>query len=369
MRALAMIAGVALVLVILWDSFETIVLPRRVTRKFRLTRAFYRLTWFPWSAAAARIPPGNRRESFLSYFGPLSLLLLFSIWALAMVLAFGLLHWALGSTLRPNPAPVPFWTDLYMSGTTFFTLGLGDYTPTMWPARVLTVAESGIGFGFLAMVITYLPVLYEAFSRRETDISLLDARAGSPPSAAELLKRHAEIRDPEYLSEYLRKWEIFAAELMESHLSYPVLCFYRSQHSNQSWLSALATILDACGLLMIYAENPLKWQASMTFAISRHALVDLAHVLHTPPVSPGSDRLAAADLGRLLSMVSIVCCQEENTDPQRDEKFSNLRRMYDPYLNALSKRLLMPLPRWIVPEEREDNWQTTAWGGGASAIP
>ena len=368
MHALALIAGIALILIILWDSFETIVLPRRVTRNFRLTRAFYRCTWFPWSAAAARIRPGNRRDSFLSYFGPLSLLLLFFIWALAMIGSFALLHWALGSALRPNPGPAPFWTDLYMSGSTFFTLGLGDYAPLTWPARALTIAESGIGFGFLAMVITYLPVLYGAFSRRERDISLLDARAGSPPTAAELLKRHLKVQNPEYLSDYLRKWETFAAELMESHLSYPVLCFYRSQHSNQSWLSALATILDGCALLMIYAEGSLQWQANLTFAISRHALVDLAHVLRTPPIISGSDRLKAGDLELLLSILSGAGI-EMKCDPQRDEDFCNLRKMYDPYLSALSKRLLMALPPWIIREEREDNWKTTAWSRSPRALP
>ncbi len=360
MSLLAMIGGLALIAVILWDSFETIVLPRRVTRKYRLARAFYHYSWKPWSAVASRLRSGNRRESFLSFYGPLSMLLLFSVWALAMVFAFALLHCALGSPLVPNQGSATFWTDLYMSGTTFFTLGLGDVTPRTGPARVLTVLEAGIGFGFLAMVITYLPVLYEAFSRREVSISLLDARAGSPPTAGELLRRHFAAPDLEGLAEYLGKWEVSAAELMESHLSYPVLCYYRSQHSNQSWLAALAAVMDSCALLIAYAENPIRWQASLTFAISRHAVVDLAQVLHAPPIEEAPDRLADGDLESLLARLAEAGIRARD-GARCNQEFKDLRRMYDPYLSALSKRLLMPLPGWTLPSVHVDNWRTSAW--------
>src|SRR5437773_2449501 len=181
MSLLAGIAGGILVAVVLWDAFETIVLPRRVTRRVRLTRFFYRATWRPFAASARFVHAGGRREAYLGFYGPLSLLLLLVLWAAALVLGFGLLQYA--------AAPGSFTTDVYMSGTTFFTLGLGDVAPRGTFARVLTVVESGLGFGFLAIVIGYFPVLYQAFSRREVSISLLDARAGSPPSAAELPRR------------------------------------------------------------------------------------------------------------------------------------------------------------------------------------
>src|SRR5438876_31463 len=170
-----------LIAVILWDAFQTIVLSRRVSRKFRLTRAFYRLLWTPWSAAAKRIPPGNRRENVLMVFGPFSLLLLIALWALGLIVSFALLHWGLGSQLTASGGRSGFGVDLYMSGTTFFTLGLGDVTPRTTLARGLTVLEAGMGFGFLALVIGYLPLISQAFSRREVSISMLDARAGSPP--------------------------------------------------------------------------------------------------------------------------------------------------------------------------------------------
>src|SRR6202011_6214444 len=148
-------------------------------------------------------------------------LMLFAIWAFALVLAFAMLHWAAGSSLNVPGGQATFRTDLYLSGTTFFTLGLGDVTPNSTIARVITVAEGGMGFGYLAIVISYLPTMYGAFSQRELNISLLDARAGSPPTAGELLRRHSEFSDNEVLTPYLRDWEIWAAQLMESHLSYP----------------------------------------------------------------------------------------------------------------------------------------------------
>src|SRR5204863_6718456 len=148
-----------------------------------------------------------------------------------------------GTPMKVSDGTISFRTYLYFSGSTFFTLGLGDVVAGTWTGRILTVLEAGMGLGFLAIVVGYLPVLYQAFSRRELNISLLDARAGSPSTAAELLRRHFDGNASVELGAFLRDWERWAAELLESHLSYPVLAYYRSQHSNQSWLAAMTTIL------------------------------------------------------------------------------------------------------------------------------
>ncbi len=265
--------GILLIVVVLWDVFETIVLPRRVTRRFRLTRAFYRLIWLPWSAIARRLKKSKQRETFLSVFGPLSLLALLVVWAVTLVFGFALLHWAAGSRLNLATGDAGFFSDLYYSGTTFFTLGLGDIAPSGSSARGLTVVEASLGFGLLALVIGYFPVLYQAFSRREVNISMLDARAGTPPTAAELLRRHQEGHSLDGLDQLLQDWEMWAADLMESHLSYPVLCFFRSQHDNQSWLAALNSVLDTCSLVMVGIDGIPKWQAQLTFKMARHAVV------------------------------------------------------------------------------------------------
>ena len=366
MRSIATIAGVFLLVVILWDGFETIILPRRVTRRVRLARLFYRSTWIPWSAVARRMKAGKRREAFLSIYGPLSLLLLFVLWAAGLIFSFALLHWAAGSAGGSLRESTSFWTDLYMSGTTFFTLGLGDITPHTRIARFITVLESGTGLGFLAIVISYLPVLYGAFSRREVNISLLDARAGSPPTAAELVRRHVRGQKLETLGQFLRDWETWSAELMESHLSFPVLCYFRSQHDNQSWLSALTAVLDTCALLISCAEGALRWQAQLTFAISRHALVDLAQVLQIPPRPPASDRLSDEDLDQLRGLLASAGVPVCSTEGAR-QKSRDLRRMYEPYIIGFSERLLMPYPSWKPIAGPADNWKTSAWEKISSA--
>ncbi|MGH9357435.1 MAG: potassium channel family protein [Terriglobia bacterium] len=360
MRALAGAAGIVLLAVILWDGFETIILPRRVTRYFRLTRLFYRYTWMPWAALARRVKPGNRRETFLSYFGPLSLLSLFAVWAVGLIVSFGLLHWAAGSAIDVSRGGRPsFFTDVYLSGTTFFTLGIGDVTPRTTLARIITVGEAGMGFGVLAIVIAYLPVMYAAFSQREVNISLMDARAGSPPSAAELLRRHGHPDQEAALATYLGEWETWSAQLMESHLSYPVLCFFRSQHSNQSWLASLSTMLDCSAFLIAYAEGSLRWQAQLTFAMARHAVVDLSQVLFSPPQPPMEDRLPEAAFIELRAVV-MAAGMPLSGDPAR-ERLRELRNRYESYLNGLSRRLLMPLSPWIQARQSSDNWQTSAW--------
>jgi hypothetical protein len=356
------IVGLGIIAIILWDVFETIILPRRVTRKFRLARIFYRSTWMPWSAVARRMRSVNQRESFLSFFGPLSLLFLFGVWAVGLVFGFAIVHMAVGSAIEIQSAAgthAGFWTDLYMSGTTFFTLGLGDVTPKTAAARVVTVFEAGIGFGFLALAISYLPVLYGSFSRREVNISLLDARAGSPPTAAELLKRHTQPHSVEALQEFLHEWEAWAAELMESHLSYPVLCYFRSQHNNQSWLASMATILDTSALLIVYGTNSLRWQAQLTFAISRHAIADLAQVMNCPPIKTRNERLPEEVLKELCGLLVNAGISECRLGD--DQKLGKLRQMYEPYVAALSARLMMPVGGWMTETKRLDNWKTTAW--------
>src|SRR5713101_6456860 len=266
MHPWAVLLAVPLILVILWDAFETIVLSRRVSRKFRLTRLFYRLLWRPWRSAARLFPAGNRRENALMVFGPLSLILLLATWAVGLVVSFALLHWGLGSNMTSADGLQGFRVDLYMSGTTFFTLGLGDVTPRTTLARALTVLESGMGFAFLALVIGYLPMISQAFSRREVNISMLDARAGSPSTAAQLLRRHSE--DEEDLRELLRAWERWSAELLESHVSFPVLSYFRSQHDNQSWVAAMTTILDVCSLTIARVQDGPVRTARLTFAMA-----------------------------------------------------------------------------------------------------
>ena len=354
------IFGFVVILIVLWDVFETIILPRRVSRKFRLARMYYRKSWTLVSGIARRMRPGKRRERYLGFFGPLSLLLLFVIWGIGLIVGFTMIQWAIGSRLQLAAGVPSFRTDLYFSGTTFFTLGLGDIAPQTPLARAVTVLEAGTGFGFLAIVIGYLPVIYQAFSRREANISLLDARAGSPPSATELLARHGRDHSIAYLAELLKEWERWSAELLESHLSYPVLVYFRSQHENQSWLAALTTILDTCSLIIVGVESGPVWQSKMTFAMARHALVDLAQVFNTPPRAPDLDRLSTHTLKDVRETLTAAGLAPRDGD-EVDRKLTELRRMYEPYVNSMAQFLFMTLPPWIHEGNAMDNWQTSAW--------
>ena len=347
-----------LIFVILWDAFQTIILSRRVSRKFRPTRAFYRVLWTPWRAAAKRVPQGNRRENVLTVFGPLSLILLIALWALGLIVSFALLHWGLGSKVTGPDGRSGFGVDLYMSGTTFFTLGLGDVTPRTTLARGLTILESGMGFGFLALVIGYVPLIAQAFSRREVSISMLDARAGSPPTAARLLRRHVRDGDDD-LRGLLRDWERWSAELLESHVSFPVLSYFRSQHDNQSWVAALTTILDVCSLVVARIEDKPVPTARLTFAMARHAVVDLCAVFRLKPTPLVVDRLPPSEEKRLESFLAAAEVRFR-ADEASVAKLRALRATYEPYVQALSSFLIMPLPDWLPPEGVSDSWHTIA---------
>lgn len=358
MRAWAIVAGALLLLVVLWDAFETIVLPRRVMRRFRLTRLFYRATWLPFRQLAYLRRPGAARENFLSVYGPLSLLLLLALWATGLVVGFALLHWGIGTRLQLPAGIAGFAASLYFSGTTLFTVGLGDVAPTSGMGRFLTVLEGGTGLGFLALVVGYLPVMSQAFSRREVNISLLDARAGSPPTAAELLRRHAHPDGGESLAQLLVEWERWAADLLETHISFPALAYYRSQHENQSWVAALTTVLDVCVLIIAGVENGPLRTARLTYAMARHAVTDLSRVFNRPPRPPNPDRLPPEELGKLRQALAAAG-HALPTERRVEEKLVRLRQTYEPYVNALGEFLLMPLPRWLAPERLKDNWERT----------
>lgn len=359
--------GAAIFLTIMWDAFEAIILPRRVTRRFRLARLFYRTTWRAWRFASNLISSRKRREMLLGFYGPLSLLVLVAVWAFGLVVGFALMQYGAGSAVVMTGSQSSVLTDLYLSGTTFFTLGLGDVVPRSGLSRVLVVTESGVGFGFLAAVIGYLPFIYGSFSKREVNISLLDSRAGTPPTAGELLRRHSYRSGQEALRELLKDWELWAAELMESHLSYPVLAFFRSQHDNQSWIASLTAILDACSIVMVGIDGACEKQAELTFAIARHAVVDLSQVFGTAPMMPLHDRLPP----ELLHQVRATLAQNGlrlRDGEEADNRLLELRRLYEPYIHALANYLNQSLPPWIPEKKGKDNWQTTAWGQTAGLL-
>ena len=383
-QILAVVAALALIGVVLWDGFETVVLPRRVPRRFRLTRLYFISTWSGVSALARRIRSLDRREALLAVYGPLALILLLVLWVGLLIFAFALLQWGLGSQMRTADGAPGFGLDLYFSGTTFLTLGLGDVAPLTPLARAITVVEVGAGFGVLALVIGYLPVLYQTFSRRESRISLLDAHAGSPPTAGALLQRHSPDRRAASLRATLAEWETWAADLLESHLSYPMLAYYRSQHEEQSWVAALTMIMDSCALIIACnrctpLDEALVEQAAYTFAMARHASADLAQVFQPAQRAAAKHTLIAARLptddhdrlcGALqgVGMLRGVAETKDHTTGKFARELEALRNLYEPYLAGLGGYFLMALPPFMPPPGALDDWQTTADDVTAPAI-
>ncbi len=371
MRTAALILGLLCCMSVVVDAFQTIILPRRPTGRWRVTRVFYQFTWAPWAwfaGSCSRNP--KRREQIYSVYGPASLLLLLVVWALLLINGFGLLYFAIGSpfseaatTLAANSTVQHLRTDIYVSGTTLFTLGLGDVLPKSVEARALIVIEAGTGLGFVALVIGYLPVLYGAFSHREVAVALLDGRAGSPPTSSELLRRHAFAGGQDALVALLIEWERWSAEILESHISYPILCYYRSQHDNQSWLSALAAVLDTCALLISVVPGQASRQAQLTFAMARHALVDLCHVFHLEErqkqweARGGPARLDPPEFHRLCNMLELAGMKLCG-DPEAPARLRALRGLYEPPAAALAEYLRMPLPQWVPAPLAKDQWKT-----------
>jgi hypothetical protein len=256
---------------------------------------------------------------------------------------------------------------LYLSGETFFTLGYGDLAPTVPVGRALSVCESGMGFGFMAVIIGYLPVLYQAFSRREHTISMLDARASSPPTAGELLCRLAEAGALSQTDSLLQEWESWSADLLESQLSFPVLAFYRSQHDNQSWVACLAVILDTCALMLANIVDINRHQTQITFAMARHAAVDLALIFKTPPRANPPERLGDECYKCLMSTLKETKLRVDASEAS-GARLKELRAMYEPFIDSLANYFQFELPPIATAEAVVDNWQRSPWQERAPGI-
>ena len=352
--AVGILAAVLLILV-LQDAFEVMLLPRRIRRRFRFMRGYFRASWAVWTRAAMLIPNPSRREHMLALFGPLSMLLLFGLWASALITSFGALMWS----LEPPPGAgggSPWAEQTYMSGVTFFTLGYGDVVPHSGAARFAAVIEAGTGIGFIAVVIGYLPVLYQLFTRREAHVIQLDGRAGSPPTAATMLCRHAEGGGLQQLNELLREWEVWGSELLESHLSYPMLAYYRSQHDNQSWLGALACVMDTCALVLVGVRSMPPLQARMTFTMARQVLVEMSRSFQTGPSRyDGGDRLGPERFAEMEGCFAESGLQWEGGE-EAGTTLAALRATYEPLLDGLASYLLLTIPGWMADEDASDHW-------------
>jgi hypothetical protein len=344
---------------LLAEFFIVFLLPRRVRRDPAIARGVLRALWVPWRAGAGLLPRGAA-DTMLGIFGPLGLLAILLLLSSGVVLCFAGLHWAVSTELGSHHV-AGFGSDLYFSAGAFFS-ATNPSTPLGGAGKVLQIAEAATGLGFLAIAIGYLPALYQAFSRREAAVARLDPRAGSPPSAGRLLERSGQRGGWPELDEYLLEWETWTAEVMETHLSYPILGYFRSQHVNQNWLAALTTIVDACAYALAYGPEDSTQAAELTFRIGRHALADLAHAvsprrLERDPEPRSRQRLSREDLAELRRRLEGTGLHSELDEDACAERLDGLRSSYEPYSIAISRHLALDLSDWVSVGDVREEWR------------
>jgi hypothetical protein len=338
MRVLAGIGGAILIALMLSEFFVTFLLPRRVRRDPRIARGLLRLLWQPWRAIA-RLLSSATADQLLGFFGPLALIFELVVWTFGLIIGFGLVEW--------SATGGQFGHELFFSSGVFLSAEGVSGSALVHAIRLFEAASA---IGVLFIVIGYLPAIYGAFSRRETAVSQLATRAGSPPAAGRILIRAAGREHWRELERDLRAWEEWTAELMETHLSYPLLSFYRSQHVNQNWLAALTAMVDVAAF--VKAVDPEVDAAEVTFSIGRHALSDLALQQGVGPRD--CNRLSLDDFEELYARVEDAI----ERPVERDEAYRRLQKMrdaYEPKAMALADHLALELPPWLPPDrETED---------------
>lgn len=336
-------------------------LPRRVRRDPAIARAVLRTLWIPWRAGARRLPR-DAADTMLGIFGPFGLAFL-GLLSAGVILSYAGLNWA-GSTHLGGPRAADFGSDLYFSAGAFFSASTPS-DPVGGLGKTLQIAEAANGLGFLAIAIGYLPALFQAFSRRESAVARLDPRAGSPPSPGRLLERSGERGGWADLDEYLLEWETWTAELMETHLSYPILGYFRSQHVDQNWLAALTTIVDASAYALAYGPKGSTEAAELTFRIGGHALGDLAYTLSTrrvqhDPEPHSRERLSREDLDELRRRLEGSGLHSEADEDACAKRLAELRSSYEPFAIAISRHLALDLPDWLPRGEVREEWRAVA---------
>lgn len=343
MRWIAFPTGLLLLSVALRDLFRTLVVPRASLGRLRLTRYLFLATWRPWRWLGLRRRTTAGRERILAIFAPLFFLVALVMWAVLIMLGFALVLWSPPFAAGVGSGDPGFTEALYFSGTSLFTIGFGDVVAT-GTARAIAVLAGATGLGVVAMVIAYLPVLYGAFNRREVGILLLDARAGSPPSGPELLRRVGGDGLDRTLPGLFREWEEWAADVLESHLSYPILAYFRSPHDNTSWVTSLGAVLDAATLVLAAVhEQQRDESAEFMYATGVHTVEDLFFFFGRPERESGIDR---DEFGQVLETMAAAGF-ELRDEADCWERFTRLRSRYGGRLDALALMVAAPPGQWI----------------------
>jgi hypothetical protein len=341
-------AGIVLVAWVLNDVFSTVILPRPAPARFRPAGLLTRWSWRFWRRFADTSRTPERREQRLGIFAPAIVMVLLGLWIVLLILGFSLMLLSLGDGVAPRVTDLG--AAMYFAAISLLTIGYGDYLPVELGSRLVAVAAGGVGLGIVALTITYLFSLYANFQRRELQVVTLDARAGAPPSGTTLLGTCAAFDDDaEELDHVFEEWERWSAAVLESHLAYPILMFFRSTHDHESWVSTIGAILDATTLVLTTVEGGPRGQATATRGIGAHLVEDIGRffgflvddrtaagaMIERAEYEEARDRLRAA--GYVLVADADAAWSE----------FARLRSEYAAPLNDLAKFLDVPPAQWI----------------------
>ena len=349
MPALQGAIGALLIVATLLDVFQAVVTPRPVAGRLRISRLLTRRLWAVCRWLARRMTDARRREALLGNFGPAIVLTYLAVWLFLLILGYGLLVNALADQVRPRPNSLA--TSIYVAGTSFFTIGFGDYVAMTPGARVLMLVAAATGLAVLALVVTFLFSLYGAFQRREVAVVTLEASAGAPPSGVSVLETHAQAGIVEELAGVFQRWQTAGAEILDSHLSYPVLAYFRSSHDNDSWISSLGAVLDATTLTLTTidgTESPalqrVKGWAKLSRAVLGHCVEDMVIYFGMP-----DDRDAGVDLEDYREARARLEQAGYRLRPEAEgwEAFRKQRAQYAGRVNALAYYWASPPAQWI----------------------
>src|SRR6266542_4045267 len=341
MQWIALPAGIVILLWTLLDVFRTLVMPRAARGRSRLSRILFRPLWRPWRWVGVRRKTIQARERILAGAAPFFFFVLLFAWVSLALLGYALILWSPAFVDGIERGGDSFPDALYVAGSSLFTLGVGG--AVTGSTRAVVVAAGATGLGLFAVVIAYLPVLYQAFNRREVGVLLLDARAGSPPSGPELLHRMGGAVERSSLPQLFAEWERWAADVLETHLSYPLLAFFRSPHDNTSWVTALGSVLDAATLMLTAVEDEPDERTKLLYGTGVHAVEDLFYYFR---LAEREALIGREEFGDVLDDLKGVGLAVRSIDDAYD-RFTVKRAKYASRLDAIAVLLAAPPGQWI----------------------
>jgi hypothetical protein len=341
MDAIPLVPGFAVLALVLWDIFEGIVVPRPTPGRLRLARHLVPPTWRAWRWIASRSRTGLRRDALLGLYAPGCAVLLLAMWLAVLLLGDGLVLYGLRDELRPVPHDL--LESVYFAGTAVLTLGFGDVVATGVAARFVVLVSAAMGLGVVALVITFLFSLFGSYQRREVLVVTLSARAKSPPSAVTLLEAYARLDLVDELPDLFREWETWEAEVLDTHVAYPLLGYFRSSHDNVSWISALGAVLDAAALVLTTIQGIPRGRAEITKRVGAHLVEDISNNLRLSGDGSAVDQEQFAEVYRRLGEAGYDLEPEEAAW----RSFEHARGTYAARLEALANYWATPATEWV----------------------